>query len=77
MVVVGVSWTLPLVAPPVVKPVPVQLVAFALVQARSLLPPSGTEEGVAVRVTVTAGPTVTVTLAGVLVAPPGPPQVST
>jgi hypothetical protein len=66
----------PLVAPPVEKPTPVQLVASVLDQSRSLAPPSGMALGVAVSVAVTAAPTVTVALAVLLVAPPAPVQVT-
>ena len=74
--VVGETATLPLAAPPVAKPVPVQLVAFVLPQASVLDPPRAMVPGVAVRDAVGAGPTVTVALAGVLVAPPAPLQVT-
>jgi hypothetical protein len=74
--VVGETCTDPFVAPPVSKPVPTQLVALPLLQPRSLEPPGAIESGVAVSETVTAGPTVTVTFAGALVAPPAPAHVS-
>ena len=53
-----------------------QLVALALPQVSSLEPPSAIEVSVASSDAVTASPTVIVTLAGSLVAPPAPVQVS-
>jgi hypothetical protein len=76
LVTAGETWTLPLAAPPVEKPVPVQLVASVLDHVRSLAPPSAIVVGDAPIVAVTAAPTVTVALAGVLVAPPAPVQVT-
>ena len=76
MLVVGETETLPLAAPPVEKPVPVQLVALVLLHASVLDPPEAMALGVAVREAVGAGPTVTIALAGALVAPPAPVQVS-
>ena len=54
----------------------VQLVAFELAQVSWLVPPSGIAVGTAESDAVTAGPTVTVAVAGALVAPPAPLQVS-
>jgi len=76
VVVVGETETLPLAAPPVEKPVPVQLMAFVLPQASVLDPPSAMVSGVAVSDAVGAGVTVTVVLTGVVVAPPAPVQVT-
>jgi hypothetical protein len=75
-VTVGEIEMLPLGAPPVEKPLPTQLVALVLLQARSAEPPIGTALGVVVNVAETASITVTVTSSGVLVAPPAPLQVS-
>jgi len=72
----GETGVLPAGASAVSKPMPVQLVALALPQSRSLEPPSAIVSGSAVSEAVTAEPTVTVALAGVLVAPPAPEQIS-
>ena len=72
----GAIEIVPLGAPPVENPVPVQLVALVLLQLRSAAPPSGTALGVVDKVAATAGITVTVTSTGVLAAPPAPPQTS-
>jgi hypothetical protein len=63
-------------APPVSKPVPVQLVASVLLHVRSLEPPRAIVVGLALSVTVTGGPIVSVAFAGGLVAPPLPLQVT-
>ena len=68
--------TVPLVSPPVEKPVPTQLVAFALPQVSWLVPPSGIDVRSAPSVAPTDAPTVTVAPAGALVAPPTPVQVT-
>jgi hypothetical protein len=47
-----------------------------LVQSSVLVPPTGIAVGEATRLAVTGPVTVTVALAGALVAPPAPPQVS-
>jgi hypothetical protein len=75
-VVVGETCTEPFAWPAVSKPVPTQLVALPLLQLSSLEPPGAIESGVAVSETVTAAPTTTVALAGWLVAPPAPVQLS-
>ena len=74
MVTVGETDTLPVVAPPVENPVPSQLVALALPHSRVVEPPSAMAVGVAVSVAATAEPTVTLAVAGWLVAPPSPVQ---
>ena len=76
MVALGVTWIEPLASPPVEKPVPVQVVAAVLPQVSSLVPPSGIVVKSAIRLAVTAAPTVTVAPAGTLVAPPAPVQVT-
>jgi hypothetical protein len=76
VVALGVTVSVPLVAPPVAKPLPVQLVASVLFQVSRLLPPLAIVVGDAVRVAVTAAPTVTVAFAGALVALPGPVHVT-
>jgi hypothetical protein len=72
----GDTLRVPFGAPPVSNPVPVQLVALALPHSRSLEPPSAIVSGVAVSEAVTAPPTVTVAVAGALIAPPSPAQSS-
>jgi hypothetical protein len=54
----------------------VQLVAFWLPHVSWLVPPRAIAVGVAESEAVTAGPTVIVAVAGLLVAPPAPLQVS-
>jgi hypothetical protein len=65
-----VDWT-----PAKLPPDPVQLVALLELQVSSADAPLATAVGAAVKVTVGAGTTVTVCVAGALV-PPGPVQVS-
>jgi hypothetical protein len=66
----------PLVAPPVEKPTPVQEVAFVDDQVRVDEPPLETDVGFAVRETVGAGvPADTVTFVLLDALPPGPVQV--
>jgi hypothetical protein len=72
----GETPTVPLVALLVEKPMPVQLVALVLLQLRSLVPPGAIVSGVAVSDAVTTSPTVTVAVAGGLVAPPAPRHVT-
>ena len=55
---------------------PLQLVAFVLDHVRSLEPPSAIVSGAAASEAVTGAPTVTVALAGALVAPPAPVQMT-
>ena len=76
VVAVGATSTLPLVAPPVSKPVPTQLVASVLDQVSWLVPPTGIVEKSAESVAVTAAPTVTVVFAARLCAPPAPEHVT-
>ena len=76
VVVVGVTGALPLGAPAVVKPTPLQLVASVLDQLRSLVPPLAIVVRLALRVAVGAGITVTDVAIGALVAPPAPRQSS-
>ena len=76
VVAAGETETLPLGASPVAKPTPVQLVALPPLQESVLEPPCAIASGVAVSVAETAAPTVTVTEAGLLVAPPAPVQVT-
>jgi len=76
VVAVGETETLPLAAPPVMKPVPVQLVAFVLLHASVLDPPAAMVPGVAVSDAVGEGVTVTIALACRLVAQPPPVQVT-
>jgi len=76
VVIAGETEMLPLGAPAVENPVPVQLVAFVLFQRSVLEWPRAMLPGVAVRDAVGAAPTVTVALAGVLVAPPAAVQVT-
>ena len=68
----GETFSVPDVAAAVSKLVPVQLVAFALLQVSALEPPSGSVRKSAPRLAVTAGPMVMVCWAGALVAPPTP-----
>ena len=73
---VGVTPSVPLIASaPVQPPLAVQEVAFVLDQVRVELPPEEMVVGLADSVTVGAGATVTVVLAGDVV-PPAPVQVS-
>ena len=73
---VGVTPSAPLIASaPVQPPLAVQEVAFVLDQVRVELPPEEMVVGLADSVTVGAGATVTVVLAGDVV-PPAPVQVS-
>ena len=72
----GVTGVLPAGAPAVAKPVPVQPVAFVLLQVRSLVPPSAIVAGVATSEPVTGPITVIVRSAGALVPPPAPSQVT-
>jgi hypothetical protein len=72
----GETDTLPSVAPAVKNPVPVQVVALALDQLSVLEPPSAMAVGSADSAAVTAEPTVTVVLAGRLIAPPAPVHVT-
>jgi hypothetical protein len=75
-VVAGVTLSVPLMASaPVQPPLAVQDVAFVLDQVRVELPPEETVVGLADSVTVGAGTTVTVVLAGDVV-PPAPVQAS-
>ena len=67
----GVTETLPLAAPPVVKWVLVQNVASVLPQLRSTLPPSGMAAKSAVTLAVTGGPTETL-VESLPLAPPSP-----
>jgi hypothetical protein len=76
VVVVGETGTLPATAPPVAKPVPVQVVALELLQVSTPEPPRGIDEKSAVRNAVTPPPTATEAFAVVLVAPPGPVQMT-
>jgi hypothetical protein len=76
VVLVGLTLFVPLVASaPVQPPLAVQEVALVLDQVRVELAPDAMVVGLADRVTVGAGATVTVALAGELV-PPAPVQVS-
>jgi hypothetical protein len=72
---VGETDVLPLTAPPVENPLPTQLVALALPHSSVLDPVGAMVGGVAVRVAETAEPTVTLAVAGWLVAPPAPVHV--
>jgi hypothetical protein len=75
-VVAGVTLSVPLMASaPVQPPLAVQDAAFVLDQVRVELPPEETVVGLADSVTVGAGTTVTVVLAGEVV-PPAPVQAS-
>jgi hypothetical protein len=76
VVAAGETAMLPLVAPPVEKPVPAQVVAFALDQLRLLVPPAPMVPGVADSWAVTLPATLMVTLAVGLTAPPAPTQIS-
>ena len=74
--VAGVTLSVPLMASaPVQPPLAVQDAAFVLDQVRVELPPEETVVGLADSVTVGAGTTVTVVLAGEVV-PPAPVQAS-
>jgi hypothetical protein len=74
-VAAGETGKLPLGVPPVEKPVPTHVLAFVLDQARLLVSPAAMVVGVAVSCAVTLPPTLIVTLAGVLIAPPAPTHV--
>ncbi len=73
---VGETAVVPLGAPPVSNPVPVQLVASVLLQVKSLEPPRAIVVGLALNVTATRGPIVSVAFAGGLVVPPLPAQIT-
>ena len=75
VLVVGDTSIWPLTAPPVEKPMPVQLVAFTPLHSRLLEPPSAIAAGVAVSEAEMAGPTVIVKSVESL-APPDPVQSS-
>jgi hypothetical protein len=70
----AVSWLPLVVSVPAHPPEAVQDVAFVEVHVRVLVPPAATACGLAIKVTVAAGATTTVTAAGMLV-PSGPLQV--
>ena len=71
----GISVVAPEVAPPVLKPTPVQLFALPLFQVRLTLPPSATESRSTNNEAATAVPTITDALAEPL-PPPRPKQVT-
>jgi hypothetical protein len=75
-VLVGLTLFVPLTASaPLQPPLAVHSVAFVLDQVSVELPPEAIVVGLAVNVTVGAGATVTVALAGALV-PPAPVQIN-